>query len=230
MLSITELKRYAFRRGLKISEHIRKDYAQDVILFILYTRISPKFIFRGSTCLWKLYKSPRFSEDIDLQFHKRIEFEKELVRELDLWGFNIRILEKRYTANSLFMNIMLSASNFGSTQIPIEITFREGKSEETVLYSPYPDLPDFEVLSQPLDEMLADKINAILVRNKPRDLFDAYYLVTRFNLKITCKPSLLIEKIEHLRKLWRSLEPIVMRKLPPFDDVKNTIIRACIDK
>ena len=228
MLSVAELKSYAFRRGLKSLEHIRRDYAQDVILFILYSRVSPKFIFKGGTCLWKLYKSPRFSEDIDMQIDKKFEFEETLVRELELWGFKVEVFKKRYTANTLFMGLTLSAQNFGSTSIPIEISFRKGLGEATTLYSPYPDIPNFEVISQTKGDMINDKIKAIMSRSKPRDLFDLYFLITRYDLKIRCNKALLEKRIETLRDLWKSLEPLVMRKLPDFDEVKTTILERCI--
>ena len=227
MLSLKELKSHAFKRGLKSLEHIRRDYAQDVVLFILYSRVSPKFIFKRGTCLWKLYKSPRFSEDIDLQIDTKIDFEKKLVRELELWGFDVETSKKRYTANTLFMILSLSAKGFGSTRIPIEVSFRPGRGENAILYSPYPDIPDFEVISQKLSDMIRDKIQAIMHRRKPRDLFDLYFIMRRYNVRIKCNKDEVEERIEQLRKLWNSLEPLVMRKLPDFNEVKEVVLNKC---
>ncbi len=228
MLNIRELRKYAFKRGLKVLDHIRKDYIQDLTLFILYSRIFPKFIFKGGTCLWKLYKSFRFSEDIDLQVDRKMVFDRELVHELELWGFDVEVQKKRYTQNSLFMRLMLRGADFGSTQISIEMTFRKGIGEERILYSPYPDIPDFEVYSQPLEIMLQDKVNALMTRSKPRDLFDIYFIITRYNLQIKCDPQLLERRIDMLKSQWESLRAIVMRRLPNFNEVKRVVIKNTI--
>jgi predicted nucleotidyltransferase component of viral defense system len=54
----------AKRKSLKNREHIEKDYFQDLLLYHIYKK-SNNFIFKGGTCLYKLYNLPRFSEDLD---------------------------------------------------------------------------------------------------------------------------------------------------------------------
>ena len=58
------LLKVAKNKGLKNREHIEKDYFQDVLLYHLYKK-SNNFIFKGGSCLYKLYNLPRFSEDLD---------------------------------------------------------------------------------------------------------------------------------------------------------------------
>jgi len=58
------LLRVARNKGLKNREHIEKDYFQDLLLYHLYKK-SNNFVFKGGTCLYKLYNLPRFSEDLD---------------------------------------------------------------------------------------------------------------------------------------------------------------------
>ncbi|MHA1606403.1 MAG: nucleotidyl transferase AbiEii/AbiGii toxin family protein [Candidatus Freyarchaeota archaeon] len=75
MLTMDDIRRHAFKRRLKNMELVRLDYLQDVILFILYTQISPGILFKGGTATWKLMKGERFSEDLDLEFDKKLFLE-----------------------------------------------------------------------------------------------------------------------------------------------------------
>ena len=93
--------------------------------------------------------------------------------------------------------------------------------EETVMYSPYPDIPPVSMKVPSLDEIATDKVLAILGRNKPRDVHDLYILlkqgaradmkkVTGFNSRVFREK--LLEKEKH----WKSLEPLLVTALPPF--------------
>ena len=86
MLTINDLKKYAFKRRLKNLELIRKDYLQDVVLFILYSQVSSKILFKGGTAIWKIMKGERFSEDIDLEIRKNMFFGNSLAEYLTLWA------------------------------------------------------------------------------------------------------------------------------------------------
>ena len=149
------------------------------------------------------------------------------MKELELWGFEVNVSKKRFTLNTLFMVLNLSARDFGSTRIPIEVSFRAGRGNEAVLYSPYPDIPDFEVLAQDINDMINDKIQAIIHRNKPRDLFDLYFLIKRHKVTIRWDKNELEKRINEFEELWDSLEAIVVRKLPSFHEVKMTILENC---
>ncbi len=224
MLPLNELKKYAFVRRLTTLEQIRKDYAHDIVLFLLYKE-SPKFVFKGGTCLWKLFKLPRFSEDIDLSLPERIEFLGNVTTNMGLLGFEVEVLKERTTKNTLFSKIHIEAPSFGSTQVPIQIGFRPEKWEEREFQSPYPDVPDFQVRISPLEEIIKSKINAIINRDKPRDVFDLYFLVTRYKSKYQIEDLSEFERgIESKRKLWKSLEPLIIVKLPEFNIVKEKLL------
>ncbi|MGF3585325.1 MAG: nucleotidyl transferase AbiEii/AbiGii toxin family protein, partial [Thermoplasmatota archaeon] len=46
-----------------------------------------------------------------------------------------------------------------------------------MLYSPYPDIPPIEVRVPKSEEIIADKISAIIQRDKARDVHDLYFLL-----------------------------------------------------
>ncbi|MFW5932778.1 MAG: hypothetical protein ACOCSH_01375, partial [Candidatus Hadarchaeota archaeon] len=59
MLLPKELKRSGFRRGLKLIEQRWLDYLQDHVLALLYRNYAD-LIFRGGTCIWKVYDGEGF--------------------------------------------------------------------------------------------------------------------------------------------------------------------------
>ena len=81
-----------------------KDYLQDLMLFSIYSHIGRELIFKGGTCLYKIYKLGRFSEDLDFTLNKRIdikEISKKIVSDLDLLGIKSKIKEIKEYKNEL---------------------------------------------------------------------------------------------------------------------------------
>jgi len=223
---VNELKKYAFIRRLRTLEHVRKDYLQDLTLFILYQEY-PELVFKGGTCLWKLFKLPRFSGDLDLSHSHRIDPVNDLTGKLHLLGFETKVLKKKFTANTLFSRLSVSAEGFGGSELTLEIGFRKEEAKEVLFTSPYPDVPDFEVRVSPLERVAQDKVSAILHRDKPRDVFDLYFLISRYGVKIKVENFGEFKRaIEKKRSLWRSLEPLVVVKLPEFEEAKRVILKG----
>src|SRR3989344_3824087 len=72
MLNYDELENIARLKRLSL-KNIEKDYLQDLILFSIYSFIGKELVFKGGTCLYKLYKLGRFSEDLDFTLTKDID-------------------------------------------------------------------------------------------------------------------------------------------------------------
>ena len=225
MLRIQELKKYAFRRRLRNLEFIRKDYLQDVILFIIYTQIYPHALFKGGTAIWKLLKGERFSQDLDLEIDKKVKFALKIVENLTLWGFSVALLKEKISENAYYTKLRIEAKNFGSTEISIEAIFKQKRGQKIIFNSPYPDIPNFDVYSLSLVELAKEKLGAIIGRDKPRDVFDLYFLLKNYN--ITLKYSNIDElekKIEAKRENWSTLKLFLIGSLPTFDYVKSYIL------
>jgi predicted nucleotidyltransferase component of viral defense system len=79
MITIEELKKYSLMRGLNLGQ-AEVDYFQQIVLFIIYSKISKRIIFKGGTALQKCYLLERFSEDLDFSSDEEIEIEN-LVKE-----------------------------------------------------------------------------------------------------------------------------------------------------
>ncbi|MEQ9715274.1 MAG: nucleotidyl transferase AbiEii/AbiGii toxin family protein [Candidatus Asgardarchaeum sp.] len=225
MLTINDLKKYAFKRRLKNLELIRKDYLQDVVLFILYSQVSSKILFKGGTAIWKIMKGERFSEDIDLEIRKNMFFGNSLAEYLTLWGFDVEILKEKKTSNAYYVKFKISAKNFGSSDLSIEAVFKDRTGIIMPFNSPYPDIPNFDIRTLPPEIMAQEKLNAIINRNKARDVFDLYTILKNYNITLKY-PNLgeLEKKIDEKKNEWPELKFFVVGKLPSFSSVKVFIL------
>ncbi len=231
MLTSSELKSYAHLRRIKLIDQAWKDYLQDLILHLLYKK-SPQLLFRGGTCIWKVMKGDRFSEDLDLCLDAiPSALDEYIVKELKLYGFTCMVLKKKQTANMLFLHCGIT-SPAHPREITISLEVLKSKScAETIdtitLYSPYPDIPPIEVRVPHREEIIVDKISAILQRNKARDVHDLYLLLKQggtVNHSLVARkvvdftPKKLREKILEKKTTWKSIEPLIVTKLPSLDE------------
>ncbi len=235
MLTAEEVKKYAHMRRLKLIDQIWKDYLQDVLLHLLYRKM-PKMIFSGGTAIWKTLKGDRFSEDIDIYASSvPNDIVDYLVKEFFLLGVNCAVLKKKRTQNMLFIKMALSFSSHPrEIMISLEILFDKPKEvKEITLYSPYPDVPPIEAIILSPEEMLANKVSAIYRRNMPRDLHDIYLLLnlgTRINMKLIKKkvpkfrPDTFEKKILEKKMAWKSLEPLIITKLPSIEEEAEFVL------
>ena len=242
MLTNSEVKSYAHLRRLRILDHIWKDYLQDMILHIIYTE-KPNMVFRGGTCIWKLYNGDRFSEDVDLCVETIPEgLEEHITKELVFLGFIPVIERRKRTANMLFTRFTISSpAHPQPTTIIIEILESQEcakKGSPATIYSPYPDIPPIDVLASNLDILAADKVSAIFGRDKPRDIHDLYILLkqgAKMDIETIAKqiPGFTIEsfkqRMEEKSREWKKLEPLLVSRLPPLKEEVSFITR-CFEK
>ena len=170
-------------------------------------------------------KGERFSEDIDLEIRKNMFFGNSLAEYLTLWGFDVEILKEKKTSNAYYVKFKISAKNFGSSDLSIEAVFKDRTGIIMPFNSPYPDIPNFDIRTLPPEIMAQEKLNAIINRNKARDVFDLYTILKNYN--ITLKYSNIDElekKIEAKRENWSTLKLFLIGSLPTFDYVKSYIL------
>ncbi|HIG97053.1 MAG TPA: nucleotidyl transferase AbiEii/AbiGii toxin family protein [Candidatus Aenigmarchaeota archaeon] len=239
MLTAEEVKKYAHMRRLRLIDQIWKDYLQDVLLHLLYRKM-PKMVFSGGTAIWKILKGDRFSEDIDAYAYPVPgDLADYLIKEFSLLGVNCTILKKKRTQNMLFIKMSLSfPSHQREIMISLEILFDKPKEvKEMTLYSPYPDVPPVEVVILSPEEMLANKVSAIYGRNKPRDVHDIYLLLklgTVINMKLIKKKApkfrmdAFVRKILEKKTAWKSLETLIITKLPSIEEEAEFILSCFI--
>ncbi len=168
---------------------ILREYLQLLFLQNLYSeKLSQKIYFRGGTAIHLLLGSSRFSMDLD--FTSEIsttcleKLIKKIVDRMNLEIPDIRLKSSRKRINHSFSKILsyYPKEKKYPVNIAIDFSLREKpvkKTQITVLKTDFP-ISGLPVISHlHWQEILAEKIRAILIRGKGRDLYDIYYLVMK---------------------------------------------------
>lgn len=239
MIGEKELLEIAKLNGLKGWQQ-EKHYVQAVVLGVLAEQ---PLVFKGGTYLWFFHGLARFSEDLD--FTAGEELPKNLAESVSasLELFGVENKNKAITDNETTLSFRISAKGPLNTveidecRVYVEISKRESVVEKPVslrLDFPAYSLPVKRVAGMNLDEVGAEKIRAIMTREKPRDLFDLYYLVEKkqinFNEGLTAKKLAYygkgFSKQEFLEKarqkqpyFEKELKNMVFDELPNFGEI-----------
>ncbi|MDI6825941.1 MAG: nucleotidyl transferase AbiEii/AbiGii toxin family protein [Candidatus Aenigmarchaeota archaeon] len=245
MIDKETLIRIAKFTGLKPFQQ-EKNYIQTLLLRSIFSRISRELIFKGGTALAFFYGLNRFSEDLDFTLRETIDFEgliKETKKDFEALNVraNFRILEDDPSSFSFRIGAEgpLFTKEIERCFVGVEISKREEVLKEIEvkeLNSPYPDISNFFVPVMNLEEILAEKIRAIIWRAKARDLYDLWFLLEKeikvdldvVNKKLSCYKKIFDkEKIERLGEVWKTeLRPVVLGHLPEFNIVKNSVLKV----
>ncbi|KXB07957.1 hypothetical protein AKJ56_02085 [candidate division MSBL1 archaeon SCGC-AAA382N08] len=238
MLLPEELKRYGFQRRLKLIEQIWLDYLQDHVLALLY-RDPSDLIFRGGTCIWKVYGGERFSEDLDFASEGiSSDLAEYLSEELNLLGFTVYVDKKRETESMYRLHLEVDRPDTGSTTpLSIEILKSSVSMEKITdqeIHSPYPDVPRIDARTLTQEALLLEKVSAVYNRNRPRDVHDVYRLlkngasVELEEVKDRWK-DFTIEKFEmsldKKKDGWESLRALIIGTIPEFKEEKQYIMQ-----
>lgn len=216
MLARGELAAIARRQGVPLGV-VERDYVQH--LFLRHVASAP-FVFKGGTCIRIAYKSPRYSEDIDFDGEGRADALLGLLtggaERLGDYGISAELA--RLPASGLHAKLHYEGPLFdgtsqsrGSVRIDVSLRGERVDAEETFVPStPYVDVPQLVVRALTGPHLLSEKVRALIVRGKARDLYDVHYL---FERGVTCRRRLLDDKMKlYGRKFtWKGLETGVNR-------------------
>lgn len=225
---------------------IIREYVQVLFLRYFYEKKEPsrKVFFKGGTAIRLLFNSFRFSEDLDFtclgQAFQIEQILKGILPSLEAEsGFKILIKDrKEFGGVGLGVRLVLQPNELirQPLGIRLDFSFREKPLEPEVLAmsTDYPVSPFPLVAHLSKREILAEKIQAMFTRGKPRDLFDIWFLLkqkteARWDFvteKMKCYPKVkfdrkkLIEKIrkfkpEELKKDLNQFLPINYRQYYP---------------
>ncbi len=235
MITRRELRQQAARQGVALGA-LEKDYILTLVLRHLYAERTwqETLVFKGGTALHKLYLGRRLSLDLDFTAQEAIRLEA-IRPTLEIPEIEGRIKDTHEYHDALTINRL---GFVGPLQYPnsikVDISFRERVQlppRQMALSTPYG--PPFSVTCMALEEMLAEKTRATLMRRAPRDYFDLWLLLQREDISFTVLPDLIRAKLDTVdrpyepQKLWA--EPDVLQRLwtddlrqlmhdvPPFD-------------
>lgn len=245
MISKNELEEYAKLRGMKNMGQAEKDYFQNILLFIIYKHFGSELIFKGGTALSKCYGLNRFSEDLD--FICKNEFDFKVIEE-GLRRFKIDFeIEKEEFERSKSYIIRIKGALFNGNKNSMCRVILDFSFREEVIINPLiksigrflEEIPSFDVCVMSKEEILAEKIRAILTRNKARDVYDLYFLVesgTKPNIslvndklnyyKMKFNKKEIVKAIKDKKEIWDSELSGLIENVPDFNKVLDKILEV----
>ena len=246
MLTKEQLSVMARRNGIPLFTQER-DYVQVLFLSRLYEHKIP-LVFKGGTCLRLLHNSPRFSEDLDFTSLETKDVKpifKNALDKLKLIGLDGKLNKEKKSKFAVsyrmrYKGPLYTGKPISMGSIRLEVSLRDMLLDPELLTIPstYPDTPPFLASCMPVEEILAEKIRALLKRSKPRDIFDAWFLINKgvkvdldlINKKIRLQGlkfdlKRLETQIESKRNDWERYLPSLITSTPNFDGVKDNLMR-----
>jgi predicted nucleotidyltransferase component of viral defense system len=168
--------------------NICREYLQNLFLAKFYQKSgSEDFLFKGGTALRLVFGSPRFSEDLDFTGIKNgVSYEKileDVLVELSLENLEVGLVESKPTSGGYFS--LLAFNLFGEKiEIEEEVSFRPkvGPEREAALVAGELS-PAYKVYLLGRKILVAEKARALITRQKPRDIFDLYFILRNEQLR-----------------------------------------------
>lgn len=227
-------------------KNAEKEYFQELMLYSLYSMVGKKLVFKGGTCLYKIYRLNRFSEDLDFDTAKGIDVDKIIKKSLynlKLLGINSSVKYMDKFEKGINVGINFNGPFYDGTKeslcfLLLNISTRQRTALEPKLEritSIYKEFPDFDVFAMHPKEILAEKIAAIHEREKPRDVYDAWFLLKNMSVELDKKlvkkklkkefnKDIFIKKVLEKERYWEGeLGKLVIGQLVPFNEVKKEI-------
>lgn len=218
---ITEEQISLFAKKFKTNEStVFREYLQTVFLNKLYKQgKSQRVFFKGGTAIHFLFGGLRFSEDLDftvmmsekefLSFIKTV-FE-EMAKEEE-----VSFKERKTISGKRFLLTARPGVLPYATFINLDFSFREKvlQPEKSIFDSPYPLIFTSFVCHLSGAEILAEKIRALLVRQKGRDFFDLWFLISK---GILINNELVKEKLKYYKIADDNFKSL-LTKVQDFDE------------
>lgn len=237
---------------------IEKDYVLSWLLVaIADSPLRSEVAFKGGTALKRVYYPEyRFSEDLDftlihdLPHNDLVDPLRKLLPSL-LGRVNLS-LQLEAAELSAFQSTSVQISYVGPLGATgagrrLKVDFTRGEllldqPVESRVRSPYSDYPAYTYLpTYTKEEILTEKLCALVGRRQPRDLYDAYWLLESGQVDITFLADRFRSKCEHkkrdpaklptvlsdqratFQKLWQARLGDQVVKLPDFDKVLRAV-------
>ncbi|MGB6464065.1 MAG: nucleotidyl transferase AbiEii/AbiGii toxin family protein [Nitrosotalea sp.] len=244
-----ELRKLADKHKIYLGT-LEKDYAITNLLSIIARFPKLKsIVFKGGTAMKKIYfENFRFSEDLDFTCLEDIseEFADFIGKEMKTLDVKFtEIAEKERKDESFRFKAKYAQFNGITASVRLDLSLREDILTDPVtrpVLHFYDTLPaDFEVHTMSLEEIMAEKIRAIIYTKHPRHLHDLWYLneqnvslksdMVRTKIKTVYGAEFDLDKfkdsIEEKKKNWQQdLRPLLPSDPPSFDIVSKKVLET----
>ena len=206
-----ELQTYSSKTGYNLWQ-LELDYYQHLILSKLFKKFNTIY-FKGGTCLQKCYGIKRFSEDLDFNYEDiEISHIIEFIEEL----FETKKTDKHETKFGIsfsikFKGILYDGSPRTSCKISLDFRYQDTYLPvlKKIIHPIYKDLPNYFLLALDQEEIVAEKVRAILTRYKARDVYDLNELLsfgTKINLDLINKKLATYHKVFNIKEFEEKIE------------------------
>ncbi|MFP3910258.1 MAG: nucleotidyl transferase AbiEii/AbiGii toxin family protein [Halobacteriota archaeon] len=138
-------------------------------------------------------------EDVSREIFSELknEFENKNVRSIEFRG----IKEEERRNDSFRHSVRYKDISKHPNSVKLDLSLRkepvEHSEKREVLNSYYENIPIFEVRTMAPEEVLAEKVRAVITRGAPRDVYDIRYLLVK---GVEFKPDLVNKKLEILTR------------------------------
>lgn len=207
MLTRAQIQRLAQRQhvGMQIQE---RDYLQHLLLLALTGR-SQGLVFKGGTALRLVYRGNRFSEDLDFNVAAGVDSPAVVAALRSLWQQVVSDLadfgvlaemrnewdgEVGYSLDVSYQGPLYDGRDRSKGKVRVDVSRRlePVEMQRELVRSEYDDVRPFVVTVLTPEHLLAEKVRALVVRAKPRDLYDVWLLLSQ---AVTLERSLVERKL-----------------------------------
>ncbi len=182
MITLNEIK--ILSKKYKTNESVvAREFIQLTVLKELYSsNFSRQIYFKGGTALRLIYGGKRFSEDLDFT----VSIDKDLFSENITKFFDsikasypYKIKEKDSIAGKTYLLTAKINGMSAPLYVRLDFSMRESVIEpvESILKTEYPIILQNFISTLSKNEILAEKIRAVMTRDKSRDLYDIWLLL-----------------------------------------------------
>lgn len=177
-----------------------RDYIQTLFLYCLYPE--KDIVFKGGTALRLVHKSNRYSEDLDFNSYtdQTENILKNTAKQLEDFGIEGEIKDEStqewsYSFRLVYKGPLHVSGEKGKGGIEVEVSLREENIDKktNLVSSQYEDINDFLISVLSIEHITAEKVRALMIRKKPRDLYDLWFLI---NKGVQIEKKLLDEKLQ----------------------------------
>lgn len=242
MLTQAQIQRIAQRNGVGMQVQER-DYVQYLILWLLYSR-SEELALKGGMALRLVYGGHRYVEELDFDGPEDAAVLKALwervVAGLEDFGVVAEVRgpsgsDVGYTFDVGFHGPLYDGRDCSEGVVRVDV-YRQPAAVDfrrELVHPEYDDVRPFALTVLTLERLLVDKVRAMFVRGRPRDLYDIWLLCHRgvrpepvlvkrelARYGIRWEPDVLEEALDCVRDDWeRDLRPL----LPQFVSCQDAL-------
>jgi len=211
MISIDDITRLAKANKLKPYQQ-EKNYIQTATLSGIYTALVDELIFKGGTALFFFYGLDRFSEDLDFTRIKQYNYNQLKTMISDIFTIlhvNHEIKTEKSLAGKTFKvkaEGPLYKGPLSTSIVSVDISERNDivlKLDIKEIIPMYDDLRPFTIPVMKKEEILAEKVRALITRKRARDLYDIAFLLKK---EVDWEDDLINKKLSYYNKTFNQEE------------------------